>query len=93
MRYALRILYAYHTCRQRVDAAKSNIESLNPLVTVETVSDPSVLEGDALDKLLDGVDMVCVTDSDRNTLVSTHPRLAVATTRATIIMYMLPRSA
>ncbi|EIW51513.1 E1 ubiquitin-activating protein AOS1 [Trametes versicolor FP-101664 SS1] len=54
---------------KRVDAAKSHIESLNPLVVVETVSDPSVLEGDALDKLLDGVDMVCVTDSDRNTLI------------------------
>ncbi|KAI0820421.1 hypothetical protein BC628DRAFT_1397368 [Trametes gibbosa] len=54
--------------KKRVDAAKARIESLNPLVAVETVSDPSVLEGDAYEKLLQGVDMVCVTDSDRNTL-------------------------
>ena len=54
---------------QRVDAAKAKIESLNPLVTVETISDGSVLEGDALVQLLGGVDMVCVTDSDRSTLV------------------------
>ncbi|KAI0632488.1 hypothetical protein C8Q77DRAFT_1060503 [Trametes polyzona] len=54
---------------KRVDAAKARIESLNPLVAVETVSDPSVLEGAAFDKLLEGVDMVCVTDSDRDTLI------------------------
>lgn len=58
------------SCRsQRVDAAKARIESLNPLVAVETLSDPSVLENDALDILLSGVDMVCVTDVDRATLV------------------------
>lgn len=76
-----------------MDAAKSHIESLNPLVVVETVSDPSVLEGDALDKLLNGVDMVCVTDSDRNTLVSTHPRWAALATGVMIVFDVLLRSA
>ncbi|KAH9890067.1 hypothetical protein C8Q73DRAFT_652933 [Cubamyces lactineus] len=55
--------------QKRVDAAKAKIESLNPLVAVETISDGSVLEGDALVQLLGGVDMVCVTDSDRSTLI------------------------
>ncbi|KAI0669178.1 hypothetical protein C8Q78DRAFT_977925 [Trametes maxima] len=56
--------------KKRVDVAKARIESLNPLVAVETLSDATALEGDALEALLGGVDMVCVTDSDRNTLVS-----------------------
>ncbi|EMD31416.1 hypothetical protein CERSUDRAFT_119795 [Gelatoporia subvermispora B] len=55
--------------RKRVDAAKARIESLNPLVTVETVPDASAVAGDALDSLLRGVDMVCVTDSDRETMI------------------------
>ncbi|KAI8978844.1 hypothetical protein BD414DRAFT_421743 [Trametes punicea] len=55
--------------RKRVDVAKPRIESLNPLVVVETVLEPSVLEDDGFDKLLDGVDMVCITDSDRNSLI------------------------
>ncbi|KAI0755292.1 hypothetical protein C8Q80DRAFT_423967 [Daedaleopsis nitida] len=55
--------------RKKVDVAKARIESLNPLVAVETVSDPSVLENDALETLLAGVDLVCVTDLDRDTLV------------------------
>ncbi|KAM5538636.1 hypothetical protein V8D89_007665 [Ganoderma adspersum] len=55
--------------KKRVDAAKARIESLNPLVAVETLSDPSVLENDALETLLSGVDMVCVTDVDRTTLI------------------------
>ena len=54
---------------QRVDAAKARIESLNPLVTIETTDDASVLEGEALDSLIQGVDMVCVTDYDREGLV------------------------
>ena len=54
---------------QKVDVAKARIESLNPLVAVETVSDPSALENDALETLLAGVDLVCVTDLDRDTLV------------------------
>ncbi|KAI0647712.1 hypothetical protein C8Q79DRAFT_905348 [Trametes meyenii] len=56
--------------KKRVDAAKARIESLNPLVAVETLSDATVLEGVALDTLLSGVDMVCVTDLDRNTLAN-----------------------
>lgn len=55
--------------KKRVDAAKARIESLNPLVTVETFYDPSVLEGDALDSLIQGVDLVCATDWDREGLV------------------------
>nr|VWO96037.1 Mannitol dehydrogenase [Ganoderma boninense] len=55
--------------KKRVDAAKARIESLNPLVAVETQSDPSILKNDALDTLLSGVDMVCVTDVDRATLI------------------------
>ncbi|KAI0326877.1 hypothetical protein GY45DRAFT_1328331 [Cubamyces sp. BRFM 1775] len=55
--------------QKRVDAARAKIESLNPLVAVETISDDSVLEGDALVQLLGRVDMVCVTDSDRSTLI------------------------
>lgn len=54
---------------QRVDAAKARIESLNPLVAVETHSDPSVLQGGALDALIQGVDLVCMTDWDREGLV------------------------
>ncbi|TFK52196.1 hypothetical protein OE88DRAFT_1718218 [Heliocybe sulcata] len=53
----------------RVDAAKARIESLNPLVAVEAISDASVLEGEKLDQLVQGVDLVCVTDSDRDFLI------------------------
>ncbi|KAI0700044.1 hypothetical protein C8T65DRAFT_658511 [Cerioporus squamosus] len=55
--------------KKRVDAAKARIESLNPLVAVETLSDPSVLDDNAFESLLAGVDMVCVTDVDRTTLI------------------------
>ncbi|KAI9057470.1 hypothetical protein FKP32DRAFT_1598195 [Trametes sanguinea] len=55
--------------KKRVDVAKPRIESLNPLVAVEALSDASVLEGDGFDNLLQGVDMVCVTDSNRSTLI------------------------
>ena len=56
---------------QRVDAAKARIESLNPLVAVETHSDAAVLENAALEQLLAGVDMVCATEMDRDSLVRT----------------------
>ena len=56
-----------------MDAAKARIESLNPLVAVETFHDAASLEGDALDNLIKGVDMVCVTDSDRASLVRQLP--------------------
>jgi ubiquitin-like 1-activating enzyme E1 A len=54
---------------QRVDAARARIESLNPLVAVETITSPSALEGDGFDALVQGVDLVCITDSDRDFLV------------------------
>ncbi|KAF8895436.1 hypothetical protein BD779DRAFT_1466851 [Infundibulicybe gibba] len=54
---------------QRLDAAKVRVESLNPLVTVETMSNFSVLMGDAFDALIRSVDLVCVTDWDRDGLV------------------------
>jgi len=54
---------------KRVDAAKPRVESLNPLVTVEVISDTAVLEGDALDTLVSSVDLVCVTDWDRDGLI------------------------
>lgn len=55
---------------QRVDAAKARIESLNPLVAVETMTSASALEREAFDALVQGVDLVCITDSDRDFLVS-----------------------
>ncbi|KZT09311.1 uncharacterized protein LAESUDRAFT_723044 [Laetiporus sulphureus 93-53] len=55
--------------KKKAEAAKARIESLNPLVTVETISAAPALEGDALDALVRDVDMVCVTDSDRETLI------------------------
>lgn len=55
-----------------MDAAKARIESLNPLVKVETISDPTVLEPDNVRALLQNVDLVCVTDWARDELVSAH---------------------
>lgn len=55
---------------QRVDAAKARIESLNPLVTVETMTSRAALEREEFDALVQGVDLVCITDSDRDFLVS-----------------------
>ncbi|KAH9925420.1 uncharacterized protein BXZ73DRAFT_91128 [Epithele typhae] len=56
--------------QKRVDAARSRIESLNPLVAVETISDASVLENDALPSLLARVDMVCATEMTRDNLIA-----------------------
>jgi ubiquitin-like 1-activating enzyme E1 A len=54
-----------------VDAAKSRIESLNPLVAVETMTAPTALErGEGFDALVQSVDLVCITDSERDFLVS-----------------------
>ncbi|KAJ7288466.1 hypothetical protein C8J57DRAFT_1280350 [Mycena rebaudengoi] len=55
--------------KKRVDAAKERIESLNPLVTVETIATFSGLDGPALDTTIQGVDLVCVTDWDRDGLI------------------------
>ncbi|KAG6903144.1 hypothetical protein C0995_004691 [Termitomyces sp. Mi166 len=55
--------------KNRVEAAKSRVESLNPLVIVETVSNASVLVGEQFETLVRGVDLVCVTDWDRDGLI------------------------
>jgi len=55
--------------KKRVDAAKVRVESLNPLVTVETLSDFSVLASQNLDAIIQSVDLVCVTDWDRDGLI------------------------
>lgn len=44
------------------------MESLNPLVTIEALP-RNVGQDDTLGTLLQSVDMVCVTDVDRETLV------------------------
>jgi len=58
-----------HLALQRVDAAKSRIESLNPLVAVEAMTSPTALEREAFDALVQGVDLVCITDSERDFLI------------------------
>ncbi|KAJ7696031.1 SUMO1 activating enzyme subunit [Mycena rosella] len=55
--------------KKRVDAAKDRIESLNPLVTVETITAFDGLEGPGFDATIRGVDLVCVTDWDRDGLI------------------------
>ncbi|KAI0269874.1 hypothetical protein BC834DRAFT_863729 [Gloeopeniophorella convolvens] len=55
--------------KKRVDAAKPRIEGLNPLVAVEAISSASVLEREKLDTLVQSVDLVCVTDSERDFLI------------------------
>lgn len=55
---------------QRLDAAKSRIESLNPLVIVETIADGSISKVEDLESIIQNVDLVCVTDWDRDGLVS-----------------------
>ncbi|KAG6833427.1 hypothetical protein H0H87_006793 [Tephrocybe sp. NHM501043] len=44
--------------KDRLEAAKSRIESLNPLVTVETITDASVLEGNHFEDLVRRVDLI-----------------------------------
>ncbi|KAF7314307.1 Fumarate reductase flavoprotein subunit [Mycena kentingensis (nom. inval.)] len=53
--------------KKRVDAAKERIESLNPLVIVETIA--TFPEPEALENIIRDVDLVCVTDWDRDGLV------------------------
>ncbi|KAH9179277.1 hypothetical protein EDB89DRAFT_2111420 [Lactarius sanguifluus] len=48
--------------KKRVDAAKSRIGSLNPLVAVEAVDEE-------LERLVQSVDLVCITDSGRDFIV------------------------
>jgi len=54
--------------KKRVDVAKARIESLNPLVTVETIPTFKVLENQEFESTIKGVDLVCVTDWDRDDL-------------------------
>lgn len=53
-----------------MDAAKSRVESLNPLVAVEALTKLTVWDEESLDAIVQSVDLVCVTDWDRNGLVS-----------------------
>jgi ubiquitin-like 1-activating enzyme E1 A len=55
--------------KKRVDAAKARIEALNPLVTVQALRHPTILEQDSLEALIMSVDLVCVTDWDREALI------------------------
>jgi len=55
--------------KKKVDAAKPRIESLNPLVTVQAISHDVLQEPESLDALVASVDLVCVTDGDRERLI------------------------
>lgn len=64
-------VYSDSVSLQRLDAARSRIESLNPLVTVDTITNTSVHDDNFKD-IIASVDLVCVTDLDRDTLVCLH---------------------
>ncbi|KAG9315727.1 hypothetical protein JVU11DRAFT_3374 [Chiua virens] len=55
--------------KKKVDAAKTRIESLNPLVTVEALSGDVMHDMESLDALVKSVDLVCATDWDREGLI------------------------
>jgi len=55
--------------KRRVDAAKDRIESLNPLVTVETIASFGDLESPDFDATIQSVDLICVNDWDREGLI------------------------
>lgn len=55
---------------QRVDAARPRVESLNPLVAIETVSS---YDDQSLVKLIEQVDLVCVTEETRENIASLTP--------------------
>ncbi|THV05209.1 hypothetical protein K435DRAFT_816488 [Dendrothele bispora CBS 962.96] len=55
--------------KKRVEAAKARIESLNPLVTVETVPTFDVLGEQSFETTIRDVDLVCVTDWIRDDLI------------------------
>ncbi|KAF9778751.1 hypothetical protein BJ322DRAFT_1102092 [Thelephora terrestris] len=52
--------------RKRVDAARPRVESLNPLVAIEAVSEYS---DESLVKLIEQVDLVCMTEETRENIV------------------------
>lgn len=66
----LRITGCLSLLYQRVDAARPRVESLNPLVAIEAV--PSYDE-QSLVKLIEQVDVVCVTEDTRENIVSSSP--------------------
>ncbi|KAI3616041.1 sumo-activating enzyme subunit 1 [Moniliophthora roreri] len=53
----------------RVNAAKARIESLNPLVTVKTVPTYSAVDSQSFETTIRDVDLVCVTDWDKDGLI------------------------
>jgi hypothetical protein len=55
---------------KRVHAAKPRVEELNPLVVVETIAVFDSVEINKLDNVLQSVDLVCITDCNRDTIVS-----------------------
>jgi ubiquitin-like 1-activating enzyme E1 A len=54
---------------KRLDTAKSRIESLNPLVTVETITDTSFSDDEKFESIIKSVDLVCATDLSRDGLL------------------------
>jgi ubiquitin-like 1-activating enzyme E1 A len=54
---------------KRVDVAKSHIQNLNPLVTIEIISTREALQAHGLENLINGVDLVCLTDNGREMIV------------------------
>lgn len=55
--------------KKRVDVAKARIQGLNPLVTIDMIPTASVLERDGLNELIQGVDLVCMTDWNKDDIV------------------------
>ncbi|ESK95798.1 sumo-activating enzyme subunit 1 [Moniliophthora roreri MCA 2997] len=55
--------------KKRVNAAKARIESLNPLVTVKTVPTYSAVDSQSFETTIRDVDLVCVTDWDKDGLI------------------------
>ncbi|KIY44777.1 hypothetical protein FISHEDRAFT_67326 [Fistulina hepatica ATCC 64428] len=55
--------------KKKVDAAKGKVESLNPLVAIETISSFSALEPQNLRPLVQAVDLVCLTDAERGEII------------------------
>ncbi|KAH8114313.1 hypothetical protein DFH11DRAFT_1593779 [Phellopilus nigrolimitatus] len=55
--------------QKRVETAKSKIQSLNPLVTVETVHTLAPLHPQTIDATLQSIDLMCITDADRDLLI------------------------
>jgi len=60
----------------RAVAAKPRIESLNPLVVIETITTHDKLKTENMDELINGVDLVCVTDLGRDVVVPVNDACA-----------------